>query len=95
MNIQKLPQRIEGKGDTKGYTFEKKHETELGYIYKVIGDHTPHYEAFIKKTSPLCIDFEKRLYSETDFKEVYPKTKDFGVWAWTSKNFNNLFKYIV
>ena len=95
MNIEKLPQNFEGRGDTKGYTFEKKHETEKGYVFKVIGDHTPHYEAFLKKTTAARLDFQNRAYSETDFKEVYPKTKDFGVWAWTSRDFNNILKYVL
>jgi hypothetical protein len=31
----------------------------------------------------MCIDYENNLYSETEFKEIYPNSKDFGIWAWT------------
>ena len=30
--------------------------------------------------------FENRIYSETDSKVVYPKSEDFGVWAWSFRD---------
>ena len=27
-----------------------------------------------------------KIFSETEFKEIYPKTKDFGIWAWCTTN---------
>jgi len=79
--ITKLPNRIKGKGDVKGSLFTKVFENENGYVYSV--DNGNHFEAFYRKETPICIDFENRIYSETDKKEVYPKSKDFGVWAWS------------
>lgn len=79
----KLENRFEGKGEVKGFLFTKEFENEAGYVYKVDTGKGNHFEAFHKKTTPICIDFEKRIYSETDEKEVYPKSKDFGVWAWS------------
>lgn len=83
--VKKLDSIIEGIGETKGFVFIQVLEYENGYIYKVETGKSKHYEAFHKKETPLCIDFEKRIYSETEKKEVYPKAKDFGVWAWTCK----------
>jgi hypothetical protein len=77
----KLDCVIEGKGEVKGFVFTKQYENEKGYVYKV--DNGKHFEVFFKKEVPVCIDFEKRIYSETEKKEVYPKAKDFGIWAWT------------
>jgi hypothetical protein len=89
MKIEKLPNSFEGKGEVKGYSFEKVFENEIGYVYQVKEGNHIHYESFKKKIVPICIDFEKRIYSETDFKEVYPKKNDFGTWAWTKMEINS------
>ena len=80
----KLDKTIEGKGEVKGFTFHQEVENKDGYIYKVDnGVDKPYFEVFQKKETAICLDFKERIYSETDTKEVYPKAKDFGVWAWT------------
>lgn len=80
--IQELESNFIGKGEVKGFRFEKLRQTKDGYIYQVISDEKRHYEVFRKKVTPVCINFEKREYSETDFKVKYPKSRDFGVSAW-------------
>lgn len=89
MDIQPLPKEFIGTGEVKGMMFNQVFASKERYIYEVKQEDTPtpHYEVFDRKTTPICIDFENRVYSETEHKEVYPKSKDFGVWAWT---FNNL-----
>jgi hypothetical protein len=84
-NIIKLESEFTGIGEVSGVQFSKVYEDENGYVYKRYdGDFSiPSFEAFYKKTAPICIDFKKRIYSETDFKEVYPKSNSFGVWAWS------------
>lgn len=72
-----------GTGEVKGFLFKKIASTEYGFIYEVSSDNVIHYEIFERKLIPICIDFENRIYSETDFKVMYPKSKDFGVWAFT------------
>ena len=79
----KLPEVIQGKGEVRGFTFKKSYENSVGYVYLVSSGNSSWYEAFAKKTVPICLDFDNRVYSEEDDKEVYPKAKDFGVWAWT------------
>lgn len=85
--IHKLEDRIEGKGEVKGFVFTKEFENEKGYVYKVDTGNSIHFEAFYKKSMPVCIDFEKRIYSETEKKESYPKSNSFGAWAWSCKSF--------
>lgn len=84
MNIDKLERSFIGKGEVKGARFNQKLETDKGYIYKV---NDKYYEVFEKKLVGLCIDFENKIYSETDFKEQYPKSRHFGKWAWTVGSF--------
>ena len=59
------------------------YETEAGYVYSVEQPDakTIHYEVFRKKVVPICLDFVAKIYSDTDFKEVYPKSKYFGLSA--------------
>lgn len=90
--IAELEYGFEGTGEVKDFTFHKEHETKTHYIYSVTDhslgeDRRYWFEAFERKRVPLCLDFEKRIYSETEYKEIYPKAKDFGVWA---KTFNNI-----
>ena len=81
--IKKLENKIEGKGEVDGFIFTKKFENQKGYVYKVCTETGSHFEAFFKKQSPVCIDFKQRIYSDTETKEIYPKSNNFGVWAWT------------
>lgn len=78
-----LPTKFEGKGSVKGFTFTLCIKSENMYIYEVQNGRYKHYEVFKIKTVPVCVDFEKRIYSDTEFKEIYPKDEDFGVWAWS------------
>jgi hypothetical protein len=81
--IKILEDHFVGLADVRGFIFEKIASSDQAILYKVsIPDTSAHFEVFKRKNTPVCIDFEKRIYSDTDFKEVYPKTKDFGVWAW-------------
>jgi hypothetical protein len=86
MNIEKLPIRFDGKGEVHGFKFIQVCETDRGYVYAVTNDKSCHYECFLFKTVPLCIDFEKKIYSNENRKERYPKSNDFGKWAWTFKD---------
>ena len=85
--IKQLETNFEGTGEVKGFKFTQIISGEQAFLYEVTPpDAKPHFEVFMRKNSPLCIDFENRIYSETDFKEIYPRSKDFGVWAWCISN---------
>jgi len=85
MIIHRLPNQFVGKGEVGGFNFEKEKETDESYCYKVSSEGVVWYETFDKKVVPLCIDFSKKIFSDIEFKEKYPRSKDFGVWAWTKK----------
>ena len=87
--MDKLQDTFIGSGEVKGFLFKKIFENEHAYIYSVEFENNNHFEVFEKRTVPLCIDFEKRIYSTTNFKEAYPKANDFGIWAWTFKYYEN------
>lgn len=72
-----------GTGEVKGFIFTRIDLSEKAYLYEVLYGSGKHYEVFKRVETPVCIDFENRVYSETDTRVVYPKSKDFGVTAWT------------
>lgn len=82
MQIQKLQNEI----TQNGFTYKQVKSTDSGHLFSIHNSEndTLHgYEVFMRKLTPLCVDFEKKIYSETEFKERYPKANDFGVWAWS------------
>ena len=83
-NLEKLPLSFDGGGEVKGYKFNQVQETENGYIYEVSSDGHTHYEIIKKVVVAKCLDFGKRIYSDTDFRETYPKANGFGIVAWTA-----------
>lgn len=93
MAINYLAKCFTGTGEVKDFKFIQLKESDFAYIYQVItGDEIFHYEVFKRKKVNICTKFdpENKIYeySETEFKEIYPKSEDFGVWGWTFKNFN-------
>ena len=75
-----------GIGSKRGMIFNQISSTARAYLYEINDNGAIHYEAFKRRKTALCINFEKREYSKTEFKDVYPKDNDFGVWAWCYKN---------
>ena len=63
--------------------FTLRKESESAYLYEVEIGGGISFEVFQKKTSRVCLDFENRIYSDTEVKERYPGDEDFGVWAWS------------
>ena len=86
--IKDLENEFIGTSDVKDFKFTKLDSTDKGFLYSVDpGEGNIHYEVFVKKLVPICIDFENRVYSDTDFKCVYPKSEDFGKWAFTYSDY--------
>ena len=86
---EKLKKEFDGSGEVSGFHFKQIKEGKYAYIYEVsfvdeeFGKQKIYYEIFKKKTNKVCIDFKKRIYSEEDLKEVYPKSQYFGLTAFT------------
>lgn len=92
INITKLEDKIKGTSEVKGFIFEKALELDNVYIYKKLDDETNQfydYEVFIKKITPIYIDFDNKIFSETEFKEMYPKSSQFGLTAFSYKSYDD------
>ena len=75
--MKELEKSFKGKGEVKGFMFTQIKKTEHAYIYKVDYYGGTHYEVFERKENERwdCIS--------------YPKSKSFGVWAWTYRNISD------
>ena len=94
--IKELPEQFTGIGEVKGFEFNRFDSNAKAYIYKVQqpNDSKHYFEVFKRKTTPICIDFSQRIYSDTDSKEVYPKGEAFGHWAWTTQSEDKAYEYL-
>ncbi len=92
MNLIKLEDQFIGIGEVKGFAFTKIKESNYGYIYQVINGSVMYFEVFKKKSAPICTDFENRIYDESLQKVRYPKSNDFGIWAWTYHKLDKAFE---
>jgi hypothetical protein len=82
--IKELEKEFIGVGEVKGFKFRQIRSSEVAYVYEVSSDDKLYYEIFKRLKSNVCIDFEKHIYSEVDFKEKYPKANQFGISAWSA-----------
>lgn len=78
-----LPLEFEGKGEVKGFLFTQVKKTDDFYIYRVNSGSKIYFEIFKRIAVAKCIDPVEHVYSENEFKEIYPKANNFGFWAWT------------
>ena len=76
--LQKLQEQFSGKGEVEGFEFKQIYRKENSAVYEVCGGEPTHYEVIRIKKSPVCLDFVNRIYSDTEFTELYPKAKAFG-----------------
>ena len=78
--LERLPLNFDGVGEVSGFRFTQTGSRGAYRIYHVVDKDSrkEHYELIKTKLSPKCIDFEKRIYSETEFKETYPKSSAGG-----------------
>jgi hypothetical protein len=86
--MKAIPETFDGKGEVSGYVFERVDSNEKALIYKRTDtiSGAVSYEVFKRKTyngGTAIIGGVEVTYSP---KERYPKSKDFGVWAWCFGN---------
>ena len=74
--VKPFKTQFSGKGEVRGYTFTQVEKGSDSYLYEVknADNGDIHYEVFKMKinTQYDCVS--------------YPKSKSFGIWAWTKMN---------
>lgn len=66
-NLEKI---ILGKGEVKGFLFNRHNQSNRAYLYKVDTGCSIYYEVF------------KKLHRVNSKRDCFPSSKAFGVWAW-------------
>lgn len=84
-NIERIPDKFTGTGEVKGFEFNRIKSEQDVAIFSV--NKGQYHEVVRLKVVPKCIDFENRIYSDTEFKETYPKANRFGVDGFTIKSY--------
>ena len=83
MKIIPLESKFEGEGEVKGFSFSRLLEGKKTYLYEVEDkDNHPWYEVIRRYSTPIVIDFAKKIMSKDTERERYPKAKDFGFKGW-------------
>jgi hypothetical protein len=87
-NMKNLESIFEGKGEVSGNTFQKIKESENAFLYEVLHKETgtKWYEVFQRKIQKAGETMMAGVKVNFEEKERYPKTNDFGVWAWCYKS---------
>jgi len=93
--MEELREQFEGIGEVRGYTFKQIERLPYAYIYEVMNDETGqiHYEVFKRKTVNKY-DFVNNKPLD-DMKVRYPKSNNFGIWAWSLFEYNSAKKRLV
>lgn len=77
--MRTLLKEFDGGGEAKGYRYRQIRVGDHAFLYEVLrGGVVRHYEAFRRKIS----DAHPKSKTQEPM-EMYPKSKAFGVWAWT------------
>lgn len=82
MEIKELPKHFIGTGEVRGFEFTQLLKTDHAYLYQVEcksendDKTTTYYEIFERKIN--------KVYGNVS----YPKSKSFGIWAYTKSDFN-------
>lgn len=84
-NIERIPDKFTGIGEVKGFEFIKVKSEQDVAIFSV---NNKYHEVVRLKVVPKCINFEKRIYSDTEFKETYPKANKFGIDGFIVKSYS-------
>lgn len=89
--MKKLDKKIIGKGEVKGITFTQIKETPSGYIYLRSDGIFEVFKKITQKQKKLLVNNKEVLF---EGKEIYPKSKHFGIWAWSCSTYEKALKHL-
>jgi hypothetical protein len=81
--MKQLEKEFTGTGDVKNVNFKQALESEKGYMYiRMDLEGQIYYEVFEKNASKYSERYIGTKLVKYDEKIKYPKSIDFGKWAW-------------
>ena len=80
--MKELAKEIDGKGDMVGYKLVQLLKTDKAYLYETSDEFgVVSYEVFERRESKDATFIRDGIEIISEAKVRYPKTQDFGVWA--------------
>lgn len=92
--MKTLSEQFEGTGEVRGTDFKRLQKSDTMFMYELTERETgqKRYEVFEirqQKASEAVLCGKTIKYEE---KELYPKSKDFGIWAWCFTSYEKALK---
>jgi hypothetical protein len=89
IKYRELPRDFEGKGEVSAYNFKQVFKNDKWYIYHLTREgKVSHFEVF-KRQERLAGGYALENYI------AYPRSKAFGLWAWTTKTLEEANQLII
>ena len=63
ITIKELNNEVLGEGSVKNIKYSQQLKSEKAYLYKVSQEQSSWYEVFERKSTPICLDFDNRIYN--------------------------------
>jgi hypothetical protein len=88
MNTELLQDEFKGVGEVSDYRFRKVFTNPAAYVFEITNADTMviHYETIRRRAVAKCLDFQEKIFSDTELVEKYPKQTKFGVEGFTYVN---------
>ena len=80
--MKELELEFIGVGEVKGDLFKQIHRSPYAYIYERNFEYIKSYEVFIRREAKETDSIIGGVAVHFEAKVKYPKSEDFGVWAW-------------
>ena len=84
--MQLLEKEFIGGGETRGFTYSQVKSSERAFLYRVSSEEDSWFEIFERKVQQEGDVVRMGVNIHHICKELYPNSKSFGVWAWTTSN---------
>ena len=85
--MKELEIEFKGTGEVSNFTFKQIASSAWGYVYEISDENNNrHYETFEKKEQQKRESTIAGMKVSFDEKVLYPKSANFGVWAWCYTN---------
>lgn len=82
--MKELPEQFIGIGEVKNTNFKQLKKSDKGYMYELtdLEDNSKRYEVFERKEQKESEMVLNDVSVHYEAKIRYPKSNDFGIWAW-------------
>jgi hypothetical protein len=89
-----LEKEFIGTGEVAGSMFTQLCASPYAYVYEITAlNSKPHYEVFKRKECQESETVVRGIKVQFTAKVLYPRSNDFGEWAWSPRTLSEAMKY--